>query len=345
MWAAIQAIEYFLPERVLTNAELALLSDAWTADKIRANTGVESRRIADPGQTASDLAVEACSKLFRSGACTANEVDYLIYCTQSPDYFLPTTACILQHRLGLRNAVGALDLNLGCSGFVYGLGLAKGLIETGQSRKVLLVTSETLSRYLPQDDLGVRVLFGDGAAATLVGAVPATESDVPPIGRPLYGSDGGGAEHLIVRKGAMRAKVGGNGSGDITSGQNGSAAVLSMNGPEIFAFTLKVVPELLDRVLEQSGNSKEDVRWFVFHQANGFLLEHLRKKVSVPKDRFCVAMSHSGNTTSSTIPIALRELMTRGELVSEDRVMLLGFGVGLSWSGAMLRWVAQEPRQ
>ena len=168
MKAYVRAMEYHLPARILANEQLAAEFPEWTAERIEKKLGVANRHVAEEGECASDLAVEAARKLFAGGTCGAEDVDYLLLCTQSPDHFLPTTACLLQHRLGMGKATGALDFNLGCSGFVYGLGLAKGLVETGQARNVLLLTAETYSKHLHPQDKGVKTLFGDGAAATLV---------------------------------------------------------------------------------------------------------------------------------------------------------------------------------
>lgn len=338
MWATIEAIEYYLPETVLSNEELAAQSDEWTAEKIRANSGIDERRIVAPGECASDLAVAAANKLFASGRCSPDDIDYLLVCTQSPDYFLPSTACIVQERLGLPTAVGALDFNLGCSGFVYGLGLAKGLIESGQARNVLLITSETVSRYLRPDDLAVRILFGDGAAATLVRGVEECQSTSPPIGAFTYGTDGSGAEHLMVRNGAMRALANSSRCADPAAPSDTGPTTAFMNGPEIFAFTLREVPKLVRNVLESSGIELDEVRWFVFHQANQFILDHLQKKLHIPREKFCIAMSHCGNTISSTVPIGLKELTDQSKLRLNDPILVIGFGVGLSWAGTMLRW-------
>ncbi len=342
MWATVRAIECFLPERVLTNAELASYSDQWTAEKIEAKTGIVERHLASRDQCATDLGVAAAEKLLDSGACSPSDVDYLLLCTQSPDYFIPSSACLIQQRLGLSQATGALDFNLGCSGFVYGLGLAKGLIETDQASRVMLITAETYSKYLRPDDLGVRTLFGDGAAATLIEAADPSASGAPGIGKFCYGTDGRGAPHLIVERGGMRTPFGrANGTPDTNDHAGATSdciAPLYMNGPEVFSFTLNVVPRLVEDVLARANVGFDDVRWFVLHQANEYMLEHLRKKMKIPPERFCLAMSHSGNTVSSTIPIALRQLLDNGQLAKGDRVLLAGFGVGYSWAGTLLTW-------
>lgn len=337
MSAAITAIEFHMPDKVLANEELAELSTLWTAEKIHAKTGIHQRRIAQSDECSSDLAVAAAKKLFESGACRAEDIDFLLLCTQSPDYLLPTTACIVQQRLQLTNAVGALDFNLGCSGYVYGLGLAKGLVETGQASRVLLITAETYSKFIREEDLNVRTLFGDGATATLV-CDDSSDPDVhssqsgPSIGPLMYGTDGSGADNLIVRESALRIF-----DPDEQSELTDQRGRLFMNGPQIFTFTLKAVPKLVKSLLEKSDRTLDDVDLFVFHQANEYMLQHLRKKIGIPEDRFYCAMREYGNTVSSTIPIALKHAQFEGRLHPASTVMLVGFGVGYSWGAAMIR--------
>lgn len=328
MKAFIRAIEYHLPETVLDNAVLAEQFPEWSAEKIVQKTGIEARRIAANGELSSDLGVQAAQKLFASGVVCPDQIDYLLLCTQSPDYFLPTTACLMQHRLGLPTTAGALDFNLGCSGFVYGLGLAKGLIETGQAANVLLITAETYSKFLHPDDKGNRTLFGDAAAATLVSA---RVSDRDMLGPFAWGTDGSGGDHLIVRQGGLRQPI---------TPEEPTPPELTMNGAEIFSFTLRVVPGVIQDVLRRAGLSKDDIDLFVFHQANQYMLDHLRKKLAIPPEKFSLHMRHCGNTVSSTIPIALRDSLDEGQLQVGQRVMVVGFGVGLSWSAGLLEWAA-----
>lgn len=320
MNARIAAIEYYLPETIVSNEALSREFPDWSVEDIANKVGIVERRIAASGECSSDLGVKAAEKLFRSGACTPSDIDFLLFCTQSPDHFLPTTACLVQQRLSIPTSAGALDFNLGCSGFVYGLGLAKGLIETGQARRVLLITAETYSKFLAAVDRGTRAIFGDGAAATLV---EATDSKDSWIAAPVYGTDGAGAKNLIVHQGAMRC------SGHPT---------LQMLGPEIFNFTIKRIPSLVKETLQRAGLALMDIDLFVFHQANQFMMEHLRKKLGVPEDRFVTFLSHCGNTVSSTIPIALHQTIQGGRLVRGKTVMVVGFGVGYSWAAAILRW-------
>lgn len=334
--ASIRAVEYHLPERVVSTADLAREFPEWSAEKIESKTGIGARHISAEGECASDLAVEAARKLFASGVASPADIDYILLCTQSPDHFLPTTACLLQHRLGIPTSAGALDFNLGCSGYIYGLGLAEGLIFSGQARSVLLLTAETYSKFINQRDRSVRTVFGDAAAATLLTAV---ESAEPRIGPFLYGTDGSGGPNLIVPAGAMRQpRTGASGSAVADDqGNVRSQDDLYMNGPEIFSFTLSAVPEMVAGVLKRAGLALDDIDLFVFHQANRYMLDHLRKRLRIPPEKFYMFLENCGNTVSSTIPIALKHAAQQGVLKADSRVMLVGFGVGYSWGATLLR--------
>ena len=337
MKAYIHAIEYYLPEKILDNATLAEELSDWTPEKILQKTGISERHVAASDECSSDLAVAAASKLFASGVVAPDEIDFILLCTQSPDYILPTTACTLQSRLGIPTSSGALDFNLGCSGFIYGLGLAKGLIQSGQARSVLLITAETYSKFINPGDRSVRTLFGDGSAATLVRG---TESDSDLIGPFIYGTDGTGAGNLIVPTGGARrpfeadAEEMHDESGNVRTSNN-----LYMNGAEIFNFTLQAVPQAINQTLAQSGKSMDDIRWFIFHQANKYMLDHLRRKMRIPEEKFVIALEHCGNTVSSSIPIALKDTLDHQGIAHGDVCMLVGFGVGYSWASTLLQWV------
>jgi 3-oxoacyl-[acyl-carrier-protein] synthase III len=333
--AAVAAVVSHLPAFELTNEALAAEFGDWTADKIFEKTGVRSRRIAAEGETASDLGVAAAEKLFATGVCAPGDVDFLLFCTQSPDYFLPTTACTMQSRLGMRTDSGAIDFNQGCSGWVYGLSLAKSLVEAGTVERVLLVTAETYSKYINRRDRSVRTIFGDAAAATLVTAV---ESDRDLIGPFVFGTDGRGACNLIVPTGGARRPSAAEALAETTdaSGNWRSDANLFMNGPEIFNFTLQSVPKAVSQLLAKSGAAVGDVDFFIFHQANRFMLERLRTKIGIPAEKFWIDIEQIGNTVSSTIPIAWEQALNAGRLQRGNRMMAVGFGVGYSWSAAMI---------
>ncbi len=321
----------------MTNEELSLEYPEWTVEKIFNKTGIRSRHIAGSDETASDLACSAAEKLFALGRARKSDIDFLLYCTQSPDYPLPTTACLIQERLGLPTTCGALDFNLGCSGFVYGLALAKGLVETGSADNVLLLTGETYSKYINAGDRSVRTIFGDAAAATLISGDGATGEAIGPF---VYGTDGAGAKNLIVPAGGSRqardsrtAQEHRDESGCIRSEND-----LYMNGSEIFTFTLKAVPMAISALYEKSGITAESVDLFVFHQANKFMLDTLRKKCQIPEEKFVITMENIGNTVSSTIPIALKDAEDSGKLKKGMHVLLTGFGVGYSWAACMVEW-------
>ena len=333
--ARLKDIAVYLPDAVLRNDELAKFYPEWPAEKILDKTGINERRIAGEQQTAGDMAYEAARKLFAQGNVNAQDVDFIILCTQAPDYVLPTTACLLQDRLGISRQAGALDINLGCSGFVYGLSLAKGLIETGAARCVLLLTADTYSKYIHPMDKSVRTLFGDAAAAT---AVVATDEAGEAIGPFVFGTDGSGAKNLIVEAGMFRLPKSPESSIEVTddSGNVRTREHLYMNGAEVMAFSLKEVPKAADALLLKAGKAKEEIDFFVLHQANKFMLEALRKKLKLASEKLPIMVEDCGNTVSSTIPIALFKLRQQGRLKSGHRLMLIGFGVGYSWAACLL---------
>ena len=335
--AYIAGIEYHVPAGSLSNEQLASQFPEWSIEKIEAKTGIRKRHIAAAGECASDLAVEAAQKLLANYPHFREKIDFLLLCTQSPDYFLPATACVVQDRLGLSRHIGAIDINQGCSGFVYGLSLAKGLVETGQARAVLLVTAETYSKYINPLDKSVRTLFGDAAAATLVAGAMSNEEMLGPF---VFGTDGSGAGKLIVPDGGCRNPHGVKAAPEIAddSGNVRSSANLYMDGPSILQFTLSTVPKLVSELQARSGSAADSLNYYVFHQANKFMLESLRRKIGISPEKFIEFYADVGNTVSCTIPIALAEASRSGKFKSGDRIMLVGFGVGLSWAGCMARW-------
>lgn len=330
----IADIAGYLPEKVLSNEDLARLFPDWPANKILSKTGIASRHIAADDETAADLAFQAAQNLFLKGRCKPEQIDFLILCTQAPDYILPTTACVLQHRLGISTRAGALDINLGCSGFVYGLALAKSLIETGAATNVLLLTADTYSKYIHPLDKSVRTIFGDGAAATWISACTGTESGS--IGPFVFGTDGSGAHHLMVEAGGFRMPA----SPDTaqayldSSGNTRSLQNLYMNGAEVMAFSLSEVPKAVEALLLKMGVSREEIDFFVLHQANKFMLDALRKKLRIPAEKLPIHLENLGNTVSSTIPLTLCRLLDEGKITPGSRHVLAGFGVGYSWAAS-----------
>ena len=327
--------QFALGEQSVPNEDLSVLynDSKWSATKIYRKTGIRSRPVVK-NELVSDLAVGAAERLFEEHGVDRSTVDFLLLCTQSPDYFLPTTACLVQDRLGLPTSIGALDFNLGCSGFVYGLSLAQGLLSTGAASKILLIMSETYTRHIHPMDKSTRTIFGDGAAATLL-----DKEDIPRIGKFVLGTDGSGAPNLIVPSGGMAcprsaetAKEETDEAGNVRSMDN-----IYMNGPEIFSFTLRAVPDLVRRTLERNELSPEEIDLYVFHQANRFILENLRDRLEIPEERFCIDVEETGNTVSATIPIALRNALDNGLIREGSKVLIAGFGVGYSWGATVLR--------
>ncbi|WP_426483845.1 3-oxoacyl-ACP synthase III family protein [Flavobacterium sp. 2] len=333
MKANIKAISYYLPESILSNELINQEFPEWEIEKISSKTGINSRHISADDEFSSDMAVKAANRLFEEHNIDKSTIDFLLFCTQSPDYFLPTSACIIQERLGLNTSIGALDFNLGCSGFVYGLSLAKGLISGGMAKNVLLITAETYSKFIHPKDKSNKTIFGDAGAATLI----TSEKGFCELDNFVFGTDGKGAENLIVKQGGLRYPVS-NENEDISDefGNVRNDKNLYMNGTEIFNFTGEFVPQLTNSILEKSNLSKEDVDLFIFHQANKYMLNHLRKKIKISEEKFFIAMEDCGNTVSSTIPIALYEAQKQEKLTAVSNVILAGFGVGYSWAACNL---------
>lgn len=333
MKAYIKGISYYLPEKIVTNEDLIKDFPEWSVEKVASKVGVNKRHIAGENETAGDLAEKAALKLFQEYNISPRDIDFLMLCTQSPDYFLPSTACILQNKLGIPVTSGAFDYNLGCSGCIYGLALAKGLILSGAAKNVLLLTAETYNKYLHPSDKSNKSIFGDGAAACLISADGFAE-----IGEFSFGTDGSGAENLIVKTGASRIKEKTDLYEMDDEGHTKYDDFLYMNGGAIFNFTLETVPSLMNDVLEKNKLTKEDVDFFIFHQANKFMLNTIRKVCVIPKDKFYINLEETGNTVSSTVLIGLKESVEKELVKLSQNIMITGFGVGLSWGGCILRF-------
>lgn len=323
----IKAIRADLPEQRFSNETLCAGQEYWSAEKIFSKTGISSRAIAADDETAADLAFQAADQLLKQNEIDPSSIELLVFCTQCPDYLLPTSACILQDRLNIATTCAAFDINLGCSGYVYGLSIAKGMMETNDFSRGLLLTGDTYSKYLADDDRSTRSIFGDGASATLLESVPTDHTQLGPF---VFGTDGSGAEKLILRDSGVRK--------DVNENQDEDFDCLHMSGADIFVFTLSTVPKAVKALLEKSDRTMDDVDLFVFHQANGFMLEHLRRKCDIPPEKFVIDVVETGNTVSTSIPLALHRLEQAGSLKSGQTIALIGFGVGYSWSGCLLQW-------
>src|SRR5574344_114985 len=329
--AYIKGISYYLPEKIVTNEELVKDFPEWSVEKVASKVGVNSRHIAAKDETAGDMAEKAALKLFEEYNVSPKDIDFILLCTQSPDYHLPSTACILQHKLGIPTSAGAFDYDLGCSGCIYGMAIAKGFIAAGIAKNVLLLTAETYNKYIHPKDKGNRSIFGDGAAACLISTDGFAE-----IGEFVLGTDGSGADNLIVRSGCSRQKENLDDYKIDEEGHIESSDYLYMNGGAIFNFTLDTVPELMKQVLDKNNLQKENIDYYVFHQANKFMLNTIRKVCVLSKDKFYNNLETTGNTVSSTILIGLKDCLVNGVFKPNMNVMLAGFGVGLSWGGCVL---------
>lgn len=329
----IKAISYYLPKTVVTNEELLKEFPEWSVDKVAAKVGVNSRHVAAKDETATDLAEMAARKLFQESSVNPSEIDFVLLCTQSPDYHLPSSACILQDRLGIPTTAGAFDYNLGCSGCIYGLAVAKGLIVGGVAKNVLVLTAETYNKYLHPSDKSNRSIFGDGAAACLV-----STDGFARIGEFALGTDGSGANKLIVKTGGARIPEKTGYSIVDDEGHTWYDDYLYMNGGAIFNFTLEAVPAIMKQVLEKNCIEKDNVDYYLFHQANKFMLNTIRKVCVLPKDKYYVNLETKGNTVSSTVMIGLKDCIEAGIIHKGMQVMCAGFGVGLSWGGVMLKF-------
>jgi len=323
MKVKIGAISYHLPDTIESNEVLQRENPDWDMPKILAKTGIVSRHISSLGETALDLATEAGKKLL-SKFSDHKEIDLLILVTQSPDYVLPTSACILQDRLNLSKKCMAFDVNLGCSGFVYALSIASGLIESGVAHNGLIVCADTYTKYIGKNDRTCRPLFSDGAAATLV-----ESSDVDNIGPFEFGTDGAGYDRLIVKNSGARE------TDAVSESCRGS---LELYGSDVFLFTLRVVPQCINKLLERTRLELKNIDLFVFHQASKLIIDNLIRTMSLDKNKVYINYENIGNTVSASIPIALSDADKQGSLKNGDRVLLVGFGVGLSWGATLIHW-------
>ena len=326
--AQLGPIAVCLPERVETNEELQAKFPHWDMDAIAEKTGIQQRHVAAPGETPSDLAVKAAESLFSKHNVDRSSIDFVLLCTQTPDYPLPTTSCLIQDKLGLKTSCGALDFNLGCSGFVYGLALADGLIQSGVARNILLLTAETYSKYIDEEDRSLRTIFGDGAAAALVNC-----SENRSLWGFQFGSDGSGGDMLIVGDGGARA------SEDAIKPRHRKRwkSRIYMDGPSLISFTVDAIPRLVDEILSKHELSKDDIGVFLMHQATWKMLDQLRARMDIDAGRLPVELSQVGNTVSCTIPILIDQMRQKPGWDTEKPHMMVGFGVGLSWAGCLWR--------
>jgi len=337
MKATIAGIDFALPKRHVTNVDLAREHPDWDMEKIAERAGVFERRICASDETALDLGQRASETLLERLAVPRGDVGALIMCTQSPDHIMPPNACLLQHRLKLPTSIPAFDFTLACSGYVYGLFLAKSLIVSGAADSILLVTADSYSRYLHPEDRSTVTLFGDGGAATLVRGA---EEGCAEIGDFCIGTDGGSAEIFAIRAGGARLPRSPE-TAEIAVDPGGSASSpehITMDGARVLAFVRKRVPAVVNELLAKTNESLDDIDLVIFHQGSAMTLDYVERWLSIPPEKAFRNIATVGNTVSASIPIALRDAELAGRLESGMRVMLVGFGVGLSWGACLVNW-------
>lgn len=325
-FSQIGPISIAFPEKLETCQTLLEEHPEWKMAEIKEKTGVDRRYIAAPQQTAGDLAVAASEKLIADFAIDRSTIDFVMLCTQTPDYVLPTTACLIQDRLSLPTTCGALDFNLGCSGFIYGLALADGLIQSGNAKRILLLTAETYSKYIDKDDRSLRTIFGDAAAASLI-----ESSETPSLTAFQFGTDGSGADTLMVADGGARAGA------DVLQPRHRKRwnSRLYMDGPSLIEFSVKAVPALVDQVLQRAQLSRESIDLYLLHQATRKMLSALQECLDVSEHELPIRLDQYGNTVSATLPILISDLRREGRIKKDAKNMLVGFGVGWSWAGCL----------
>jgi 3-oxoacyl-[acyl-carrier-protein] synthase-3 len=328
MTIGIAGIEYRLAAGAECNADLSVDFPHTNLEQLVKRTGVLKRSIAAPGETALDLAETACRRLMQNHAAACGEIDGLIFCTQTPDHVMPPNACLLQARLGLPTSIMAFDITLACSGYIYALQIARSLVAAGAARTVLVVTGDTYSRLIDRQDRSTRALFGDGAAASLVcGGAAATIVDA------LCATDGAQGKRFWIPAGGAREPANNEAGTDAAR-----RSKIHMDGFGVLSYFTAVVPDLIARLLERNRLTIGDIDLCVFHQASRVALEALQVKLGIANDRFVLDMQDFGNLVSASLPVALVRAQQAGRIRPGARVLLCGFGVGLSWGAALLQY-------
>ncbi|MEN3184035.1 MAG: beta-ketoacyl-ACP synthase III [Atribacterota bacterium] len=323
-WVRILGTGSSVPEKVVTNFDLERMvetSDEW----ITTRTGIKERRIAAPSETTSTFALLASQKALENARVSPEELDCIIVATVTPDMLFPSTACILQHALGAKNAF-AFDLEAGCTGFVYALAIAEKYLLAEGKGKALVVGAETLSKIVDWQDRATCVLFGDGAGAAVLGL-----DDRPGILATYLGADGGGAHLLELPAGGSRMPAS-------LETVNQRLHYIKMNGNEVFKFAVRVVEEASLKVLAKAQKTVDDVHLFIPHQANIRIIQSAAKRLGIPEEKIFVNVDRYGNTSAASIPIALDEALRSQRLREGDTVLLVGFGAGLTWGAALIEW-------
>lgn len=334
--SSIVGTTFVLAENSLSHELLEERFGSDSMKKVISGAGIRNRRVVRGTECGSDMAFEAAERLINNYGIDRERIDGLIYCTQSPDYILPSTACVLHKRLHLKTGCAAFDINLGCSQYVYALSLANGMISTEAASIVLLLTGDTMTRVVHPKDRSVVPLMGDGGSASLVQAVPENEGF---LGFEL-GTDGSGYEYVIVPAGGFRRPRSAETTVEVTDqeGNTRTAENLYMNGAAIFHFAITVVPKTVHSVLARVGIRIDEVDLFLFHQSSKFMLDYLLKKLSIPAEKTHFYLEEIGNCSGSSLPILLGDALSKGKIKPGFLILLMAFGVGFSWGATLIRW-------
>ncbi len=332
--AHLNYVSYLLAPEKVTNADLVRLYPTYTEAQIFKNTGIHTRYRVHPGSLSSDFATACGEDFFRKFPVRKEDIDFLIFCTEGPDYIAPAASCLIQHKLGLRKNIGTFDLTFGCSGYTYGLSMAKSLVESGMAKNVLFITADIPSTVVSPLDPHLNFLFSDGASASLISAKPEGAA----IGHFEFGTDGSGEYSLRVRHSAYREPRGSDWHTD-PAHEGLPVGRMEMNGEEIFRFSLREVPPLVESVLHKNGLSTDDTQLFIFHQASQIILKSLGRKLRLPAEKLYSNLAEVGNTVSASIPIAYASALSAGALAPGSKLLLAGFGIGYSWSGTVIEYL------
>lgn len=331
----IKAIEYYLPERVITNSALQSLHPEWDVEKVGEKSGVYARHVAGKNDTAFDLACKAIEKLIDKSSISLKDIQGVLFCTQSPDYIMPSNAFLIHKKFKLGSNVWAFDFNLACSGYVYGISIARGMIETGMAENVLLITADTYSRYIHPNDRSTSVLFGDGAAISVI-----SRTDAVGVMDIMLASAGEEYESFYIPAGGCRIPA-----NDLTkkshvdfSGNESTLENIHMNGFAVWKFISKIVPEQIKDLLSRNNLEVSDIDFWGFHQASKLTLESLYKSLGISQSDVFSNLLNIGNTVSASIPILLKDAQESGRLKKGDLLLLSGFGVGLSWASLIMKY-------
>ena len=306
----ILAIEYYLPNKKENNKDLKKFNPKLDINRIKEKTGINNRFISGEKESIIDISIKCSNKIFKK--FSKKKVDFLILVTQTSPYRIPTTACILQDKLGLKKKLIAFDINLGCSGFIYALRMGSSLIETKQAKNGLIICADTYTKYISKNNTACRPIFSDAGAAILL-----SKSSINTIGPFELGTDGSGADALELPMNTNE---------------------IVMNGAKVLTFAMNVVPDNVNSLLKKIKINKNKIDKFIFHQASKYILDNINRILSIKKEKTFENYSKVGNTISASIPIALKDANSKNELKKNNLVIIAGYGVGLSWGSALIKW-------